>query len=560
MFASRYSKIYEATEGEVKADITSHGYFQGHKCYLPADKISTYEIKCSRFRKYVLNLVTVHAGDVRAQNMFRSYAALSAEKQRQYMHYPFSIHPYSKLRLWLEAFFAAVMIITNASLAIILSRTDPDTPDFIMIAVKSLDFFYLFNVFVNFFTGYIEGNTCQRVVLDLRKIAKKYLRTWLFVDVASSMSCLDLFHKYQNITAYLILESFKIFKLPFLIIYAYNLVTVLKIGIVSKTIIEISLYLVSYLMWNVYFQFVVEYIQEESFTPHSPRNCSWLSVGKMWNETSTIRFIYAFDRAVGMLRGNANFNLLKTEGCFENFFIVAWLIAKIIVLHCAFMYIIALFGSESARAKYFMMAQQVETYMNQRKFPPNIKKKILKFYSLHFQSHFFVESRMISCVSGQLREDLIMYSGRQLMRDVAFLKHIPRALLLEVGLRLQLVIFITGDVIIKINTIGDSMYFIDKGTVAIYSETGKEVCHLEDGDFFGEIALVMKHKLRTATAVAVTNCELFKLTKEDFEATMACYPTVYEDIEKVALSRYERTHVLDEHHKAESKIRDYNNV
>lgn len=61
---------------------------------------------------------------------------------------------------------------------------------------------------------------------------------------------------------------------------------------------------------------------------------------------------------------------------------------------------------------------------------------------------------MMSCVSGQLREDLIMYSGRQLMRDVAFLKHIPRALLLEVGLRLQMVLFIAGDVIMKINTIG----------------------------------------------------------------------------------------------------------
>lgn len=105
------------------------------------------------------------------------------------------------------------------------------------------------------------------------------------------------------------------------------------------------------------------------------------------------------------------------------------------------------------------------------------------------------------------------------------------------------------------------MFFIDKGTVAIYSESGREVCHLEDGDFFGDIALTMKHKLRTATAVAVTNCELFKLNKEDFDSTIACYPTVYEEIEKVAASRLERTHVLDEHHKAETKmLNDYENM
>lgn len=70
MFISRYSKVYEAKEGEVKTD-ASHGYFEGHKCLLPLDKISTYEIQCSRFRKFILKLISVHAGDVRAKNMFR---------------------------------------------------------------------------------------------------------------------------------------------------------------------------------------------------------------------------------------------------------------------------------------------------------------------------------------------------------------------------------------------------------------------------------------------------------------------------------------------------------
>lgn len=95
------------------------------------------------------------------------------------------------------------------------------------------------------------------------------------------------------------------------------------------------------------------------------------------------------------------------------------------------------------------------------------------------------------------------------------------------------------------------MYFIDRGTVAIYSESGKEVCHLRDGDFFGEIALVMKHRFRTASVVAVTNCELFRLERADFESSIACYPTVYEDIKKVATNRYERTMLIDDHYRSE---------
>ncbi|CAK1556423.1 unnamed protein product [Leptosia nina] len=201
------------------------------------------------------------------------------------------------------------------------------------------------------------------------------------------------------------------------------------------------------------------------------------------------------------------------------------------------------------------MAKQVEMYLNQKKYPLRIKNKVLKFYAIGFQYQFFVESRMMSCVSGQLREDIIMHTGRQLVRDVAFLKRLPGTLLFQIGVKLRIVMFLSGDIIMKIKTIGDCLYFIHKGTVAIYCESGKEVCHLEDGDFFGEIALVMSHSLRTASAVAVTNCELFRLDREDFEKYVACYPTVYEDIKKVATTRYEQSKMLDDHHRTELNMR-----
>ncbi|CAG9562071.1 unnamed protein product [Danaus chrysippus] len=168
---------------------------------------------------------------------------------------------------------------------------------------------------------------------------------------------------------------------------------------------------------------------------------------------------------------------------------------------------------------------------------------------------YLSEARMMSCLTGQLKEDIIMHTGRQLVQDVEFLKQLPRPLLLQIGTKLRVVIFIAGDIIIKINTIGDSLFFIYKGTVAVYSESGKEVCHLEDGDFFGEIALIMKNRLRSASVVAVTNCELFQLNREDFESSVASYSSVYEDFKKIATTRLEKTTVLDEHNKSDIKMK-----
>ncbi|KAH9635997.1 hypothetical protein HF086_005849 [Spodoptera exigua] len=96
---------------------TSHGYFHGHECHLSADKLSEYDLKCKGVRKWLFNIITVHAGDIRAINMHRSYAALCEEKHRHYQHYPYTIHPYSKLRVYAEFLFVILMITSSLVVA-----------------------------------------------------------------------------------------------------------------------------------------------------------------------------------------------------------------------------------------------------------------------------------------------------------------------------------------------------------------------------------------------------------------------------------------------------------
>lgn len=43
-----------------------------------------------------------------------------------------------------------------------------------------------------------------------------------------------------------------------------------------------------------------------------------------------------------------------------------------------------------------------------------------------------------------------------------------------------------------------------------------QVCHLDDGDYFGETALLMKDLKRAATVVAVEITEVYRLDVIDF--------------------------------------------
>lgn len=48
--------------------------------------------------------------------------------------------------------------------------------------------------------------------------------------------------------------------------------------------------------------------------------------------------------------------------------------------------------------------------------------------------------------------------------------------------------------IIKAGTVGECMFFIASGSVCVTTTNGQELCHLEDGDYFGEVAFILKNR------------------------------------------------------------------
>lgn len=68
-----------------------------------------------------------------------------------------------------------------------------------------------------------------------------------------------------------------------------------------------------------------------------------------------------------------------------------------------------------------------------------------------------------------------MHTCRKLVENVAFFKNLPITLLVRIVSCLKSEIFLPNDVIVKGGAVGDCMYFISTGTVAVYSKTGVEV-------------------------------------------------------------------------------------
>ena len=95
-----------------------------------------------------------------------------------------------------------------------------------------------------------------------------------------------------------------------------------------------------------------------------------------------------------------------------------------------------------------------------------------------------------------------------------------------------------GEVIIRRGDIAGEMYLICRGEVEVLDSHGKVIKTLKDGDFFGEIGLLMPTP-RTATVKAKTLCDLFVLDKSDFSRILQDYPQFAGEVMKIAKERYD---------------------
>jgi CPA1 family monovalent cation:H+ antiporter len=74
---------------------------------------------------------------------------------------------------------------------------------------------------------------------------------------------------------------------------------------------------------------------------------------------------------------------------------------------------------------------------------------------------------------------------------------------------------------------------------------GEEVVRLGTGDFFGEMALIMRQP-RVADVVALSYCRLLMLPREAFRQFLRTHPELMQQVRRSAEERLRQMHVTEE--------------
>ncbi|XP_031724159.1 potassium/sodium hyperpolarization-activated cyclic nucleotide-gated channel 1 [Anarrhichthys ocellatus] len=481
--------------------------------------------------------------------MFGSQKAVEKEQERVKSAGNWIIHPYSDFRFYWD--FTMLMFMVGNLIIIPVGITffkEETTTPWILFNVVS-DTFFLMDLVLNFRTGIVfEDNT--EIILDPKKIKKKYLQSWFVVDFVSSIPVDYIFlivergmdsEMYKTARALRIVRFTKILSLLRLLrlsrliryIHQWEEIFHMTYDLASAVMRIFNLIGMMLLLchWDGCLQFLVPMLQD------FPSDC-WVSLNKMVNDSWTELYSFALFKAMSHMLC-IGYGRQAPESMSD-----IWLtmLSMIVGATCYAMFIghaTALIQSlDSSRRQYQEKYKQVEQYMSFHKLPADFRQKIHDYYEHRYQGKMFDEESILEELNEPLREEIVNFNCRKLVATMPLFANADPNFVTAMLTKLRFEVFQPADYIIREGTIGKKMYFIQHGVVSVLTK-GSIGMKLMDGSYFGEICLLTRGR-RTASVRADTYCRLYSLSVDNFNEVLEEYPMMRRAFETVAIDRLDR--------------------
>ncbi|XP_018574781.1 potassium channel KAT1-like [Anoplophora glabripennis] len=477
---------------------------------------------CRNIRKLFL----MNPNHFKCNKLFRNKSSVLGERKR-HANSPYSlvIHPLSTLNTILEIVFVLTWFysLIMEPLTVFSSNFSKYLKKLQFVAVAPIRLtliILLFNV------GYIDERT-KRVIIERKKIILRYLRTFFFFDICTSAYPLYFMKTLsmkglvkcssRHIRESYCFEVLYVLRILCCWVRINTLLTFLNDTLanvnVRKTLRIFVTHLIRtfiYLHLSAFLLYFVPYLFHRGDWPRE----SWLTEAKI-THSEDLSFQYCQSLLLAMcyffgISYDFHIELIDEQICI----IVITLFGRLYTLYLL-ADILNIFGivgiSESMYEKQLSRLQQ---YMAAKHLPENMRQRMLKYYEFKFQKRFFKEAEIINTLSQHLRTELFLFTARKLVQKVDFFKRLPTAAIGTLIGAMNSETYSPRDVIIKLGSESDDIFFISTGTVALMNKEGVELCHLEDGEEFGTTCFIAKEQMFTVVAVETT--EVFTISKEKF--------------------------------------------
>ena len=192
---------------------------------------------------------------------------------------------------------------------------------------------------------------------------------------------------------------------------------------------------------------------------------------------------------------------------------------------------------DPAKNQYFSNLDQLNAFVQYRDIPANLQKRIRDYYAYIWKKRLgFDETTFLSGLPRGLHTEVAMHLKYEILEKIPLFKGVRKSFIGEVALNLKPDVYTPGEFIFRAGQKAKRMYFVIRGRLDVLTKEGAVINTLQDGDFFGEIAL-FSDQPRSASVRAITYCDLYLLDKEVFEYVLERFPDIGAHMREVAQKR-----------------------
>jgi voltage-gated potassium channel len=193
---------------------------------------------------------------------------------------------------------------------------------------------------------------------------------------------------------------------------------------------------------------------------------------------------------------------------------------------------------DAARQHQEEVRDRVEFFMQYHEVPAELRQRVRGYFQYLWASkRGYNDAEVFQSLPRPLRADLSMYLHRDLLSKVPLLAGASQDVLRDLVVTLRPVVYLPGNIICRKGAPGDEMYFVVSGEIEVLDEPEHVLARLHAGDFFGELAL-LTNQGRTATARAVSFCDLYVLDRESFARVTSSHPEFRDSLHQKVRSRH----------------------
>lgn len=176
-----------------------------------------------------------------------------------------------------------------------------------------------------------------------------------------------------------------------------------------------------------------------------------------------------------------------------------------------------------ARAQFVEKIERTDAFLRYRSVPADVRERVKSYYQHLWDTHFAGDEEMFNDVIDSLRVEVLLHLNRPLIEKVPFFREAKTTFLRDVVQLLKPCVFLPGDYVFKHGEAGHSMFFLSRGEVEVLTKEGNRLAVLQEGAYFGEIAL-LTDCTRNASIRALDYCNAYELDREAVLKMTEQYP------------------------------------